>query len=107
MSFLLYPDRDALFLDIDGTLLDIAPTPHAVTVPVSLKTNLAHLHRKLDGALALVSGRSTDLIPTESRLAGVVSGFAVAFSSSPDGQDQRPLGSELDEALAAGRDHAR
>lgn len=47
----------ALFLDVDGTLLDIAPRPDAVHVPASLRTALARLHAGLDGALALVSGR--------------------------------------------------
>ena len=50
--------NSALFLDIDGTLLDIARTPDAVTVPGELKTSLKKLHDDLDGALAFVSGRS-------------------------------------------------
>lgn len=48
----------ALFLDVDGTLIEIAETPHAVIVPPSLKTMLNELSVRLDGALALVSGRS-------------------------------------------------
>lgn len=48
----------SLFLDIDGTLLDIAPTPDQVTVPPGLPPCLGLLHRKLGGALALVSGRA-------------------------------------------------
>src|SRR5258707_15232628 len=47
----------ALFLDVDGTLLDIAPTPDAVTVPVGLGDVLARLDARLGGAMALVSGR--------------------------------------------------
>jgi trehalose 6-phosphate phosphatase len=51
------PRRDwALFFDIDGTLLDIAPSPDTVVVPSALRDNLATLHRTL-GAVALVSGR--------------------------------------------------
>lgn len=57
MSFRLHPNRDALFLDIDGTLLDMAPMPDAVVVPPGLIENLTGLSRKLDGALALISGR--------------------------------------------------
>ncbi|HEX6978304.1 MAG TPA: trehalose-phosphatase [Alphaproteobacteria bacterium] len=49
--------RIALFLDIDGTLLDIAPVPEAVVVPPELRDTLRALHGALDGALALVSGR--------------------------------------------------
>jgi trehalose 6-phosphate phosphatase len=48
----------ALFLDIDGTLLDIADTPTAVIVPPGLPALLRSLHGIFSGALALVSGRS-------------------------------------------------
>lgn len=50
----------ALFLDVDGTLLDIAETPQGVHVPESLKSLLVNTSIHLDGALALVSGRSLD-----------------------------------------------
>jgi trehalose 6-phosphate phosphatase len=49
--------RAALLLDIDGTLLDIAPTPEGVSVPTELRETLATLLRGMSGALALVSGR--------------------------------------------------
>jgi trehalose 6-phosphate phosphatase len=47
----------ALFLDVDGTLLDIAQTPQEVRVSEDLKRLLCEVCAKLDGALALVSGR--------------------------------------------------
>lgn len=47
----------ALFLDIDGTLLDIAPVPEAVVVPPALRDSLSSLYESLGGALAIVSGR--------------------------------------------------
>lgn len=50
----------ALFLDVDGSLLDFAPTPDAVHVPDNLVDALACLHESLSGALALVSGRSLE-----------------------------------------------
>ena len=50
--------RCALLLDIDGTLLDMAPTPDAVVVPPGLMRALQGLHERTGGALALVSGRS-------------------------------------------------
>jgi trehalose 6-phosphate phosphatase len=46
-----------LFLDIDGTLLDIAPTPDAVTVDAALLNLLRRLERASDGAIALITGR--------------------------------------------------
>lgn len=51
-------DHWALFLDVDGCLLDFADRPDAVAVPAALRTCLEALSRRLDGALALVSGRS-------------------------------------------------
>lgn len=47
----------ALFLDFDGTLLDVAATPESVHVPSDLPTDLAAVHDNLAGALAIVSGR--------------------------------------------------
>ena len=47
----------ALFLDFDGTLVALAAQPELVQVPRGLAGTLAELHRKLNGALALVSGR--------------------------------------------------
>ncbi len=46
-----------LFLDVDGTLVDIAPTPDAVVVPDGLVGTLNALSAALGGAVALVSGR--------------------------------------------------
>src|SRR3954471_3871791 len=48
----------ALLLDIDGTLLDFAPTPREVWVPPGLAKTLNRLLDRTSGALALVSGRS-------------------------------------------------
>ena len=59
--------RNALFLDIDGTLLELAPTPAAVRVDAEVSRLLPALHRALDGAFALVTGRALsdldDLFP--------------------------------------------
>lgn len=48
----------AFFLDVDGTLLDIADTPSAVRVDLELLELIERLSRVSGGALALVSGRS-------------------------------------------------
>jgi trehalose 6-phosphate phosphatase len=52
----------ALFLDIDGTLLDLARTPDRVKVPRELLRALEKLTHHLSGALAFVSGRSLESI---------------------------------------------
>jgi trehalose 6-phosphate phosphatase len=51
-------NETALLLDIDGTLLDLAPTPREVWVPPGLAKTLEGLLERTSGALALVSGRS-------------------------------------------------
>ena len=52
------PADSALFLDVDGTLLEFAPRPHEVRVPADLPPIIAACARRLSGALALVSGRA-------------------------------------------------
>lgn len=47
----------SLFLDVDGTLLDIAQAPELVVVPAELSATLSQLADLLGGAVALVSGR--------------------------------------------------
>jgi trehalose 6-phosphate phosphatase len=51
------PDRWALFIDIDGTLLSVAPTPDAVMVPADLVQLLDGLASGLGGAIAILTGR--------------------------------------------------
>jgi len=50
--------HSALFLDFDGTLADLAPQPEAVQLAAGLVPALARLSTLLDGALAIVSGRT-------------------------------------------------
>ena len=49
--------RTALFLDFDGTLAEIVPTPELASMPDETKRALAALQQSLGGALAVVSGR--------------------------------------------------
>jgi trehalose 6-phosphate phosphatase len=48
----------ALFLDVDGSLIDLADRPEDVVVPFDLLGALDRLSARLGGALALVSGRA-------------------------------------------------
>ena len=47
----------ALLLDVDGTMIDIGPSPDEVHVSERLRTSLGRLFELTGGALALVSGR--------------------------------------------------
>lgn len=56
------PQEAALLLDVDGTLLDFAPTPDSVVVPAALLTALRTLRAALGDALAVVSGRPIEQV---------------------------------------------
>ncbi len=62
--------RCALLLDMDGTLLDIAPTPATVVVAPDLPPTLTRLCATLAGALAVVTGRPVEQI--DALLPGIV-----------------------------------
>src|SRR5271170_4497155 len=47
-----------VFLDVDGTLLELRDTPSETFADQELKTLLAYVTERLGGAVALVSGRS-------------------------------------------------
>lgn len=51
-------ESSALFFDVDGTLLEIAPRPDAVHVPPELIATIHRISPFVDGAIALVSGRA-------------------------------------------------
>ncbi len=99
---LLDPRRCAFFFDVDGTLIDIAIHPDAVTVPKSLMEDLRTLDRETGGALALVSGRSIaslDSLFSPLRLAASgVHGAQVRLSSDAEIESHSP---ELSEPLRA------
>ena len=47
-----------MFLDFDGTLVDIAERPDLVKIPAELLTTLQGAHTQLAGAVAFISGRA-------------------------------------------------
>lgn len=78
------PRNAALLLDLDGTLLDIAPTPDAVAVPTALPPTLRRVRDQLHGALAIVSGRPVEdvekLLPDAATAIAGEHGGAIRFS---------------------------
>jgi trehalose 6-phosphate phosphatase len=95
----------AILLDIDGTILDIAPTPREVWVPPKLRHTLACLQDLTGGTLALVSGRplaDIDLIFAPLQLAAV-GGHGAELRPLPNAAPQRratSLSTELKRTLA-------
>jgi trehalose 6-phosphate phosphatase len=69
-------DGAALFLDFDGTLVELAETPESIRVASDLKALIHRLLRRLDGRVAIVSGRSLADLERHLPLAGI------AFSGS-------------------------
>jgi trehalose 6-phosphate phosphatase len=97
----------AILLDIDGTLLDLAPTPREVWVPPGLAETLSRLHDRTSGALALVSGRSLndiDLIFAPEQFPAV-GGHGAEMRISADSEavavHAPPMDKELKRRLAA------
>ncbi|HYI63554.1 MAG TPA: trehalose-phosphatase [Allosphingosinicella sp.] len=72
----LDPRRAALFLDFDGTLVELADTPDSIRVSPGLRPMLERLQHRLDGRLAVVSGRSLADLERHLPAAGI------AFSGS-------------------------
>ncbi|HEX9468126.1 MAG TPA: trehalose-phosphatase [Bradyrhizobium sp.] len=100
-------DECAILLDIDGTLLDLAPTPREVWVPPGLSKTLNRLIEKTSGALALVSGRSLndiDLIFAPDQYPAV-GGHGAEMRLSADAEavatHAPPMDKELKRRLAA------
>ncbi|MVW55478.1 trehalose-phosphatase [Sphingomonas sp. MAH-6] len=96
----------SLFLDFDGTLVDIAERHDAVVVEPTLGRLVTALADRLDGRVAVVSGRSAEDILSYLGIEGTAP-FAVAGSHGlelrwSDGRSEAPARPEgLDEAVAA------
>src|ERR1700674_2731145 len=106
-SMVPHLSETAILLDIDGTLLDLAPTPREVWVPPGLAKTLNRLLEKTSGALALVSGRSLndiDLIFAPGQFPAV-GGHGAEMRLSTDNEavatHAPPMDKELKRRLAA------
>jgi trehalose 6-phosphate phosphatase len=101
------PSQMAILLDIDGTLLDLAPTPREVWVPPDLAITLHQLLERTQGALALVSGRSLndiDLIFAPEQFPAVGGHGAemrLSFDREAVATHAPPMDQELKRRLAA------
>jgi trehalose 6-phosphate phosphatase len=84
--------RIALFLDFDGTLVEIADDPQAIGPPVGLAARLVDLASRLGGACAVVSGRSIE------DLRQFIGPVAIAFAGSHGGHVVAASGTSLREA---------
>ena len=94
MLSLPFPPADllhdaALFLDFDGTLVELAETPDSIRVAPGLGDLLERLWRRLDGRLAIVSGRSLANLERHLPLSGI------AFSGSHGLELRLPDGTRL------------
>jgi len=104
----LVPDlgKCAILLDIDGTIVDIAPSPRQVWVPPALRRTLARLDELTGGAVALVSGRSLndiDLLFSPLQLAAI-GGHGAELRPVAGGESRTcatPLNGALKRALAS------
>ena len=106
-SLVTHLSETAILLDIDGTLLDLMPTPREVWVPPGLSMTLNRLVQRTGGALALVSGRSLndiDLIFAPDVFAAVGGHGAemrIELDSDSVAAHAPPMDKELKRRLAA------
>ena len=91
-------DGAALFLDFDGTLVELADTPDEISIPAALEPTLERLKRKLNGRLAIVSGRSLADLQHHLPLHGI------AFSGSHGLELQLADGTRLPLSIPLGLD---
>src|SRR5690349_3112146 len=106
-SLVPHLSETAILLDVDGTLLDLMPTPREVWVPPGLVKTLNRLLVKTNGALAMVSGRSLndiDLIFAPDQFPAV-GGHGAEMRIDPDSESVAahapPMDKELKRRLAA------
>lgn len=91
----------SLFLDLDGTIVELAETPDAVRISQATRDVLALAISKLDGRVAIVSGRAAEdvaaLVPDLPLQIGGSHGAELRW---PDGRHRTPARNPaLDHAL--------
>lgn len=103
-------DGWALFLDVDGTLIEIADTPEAAAPAPGMRETLAALGGRFGGAVALISGRSLETLDRLfAPLRPVAAGLHGLERRDAAGHVVRPGGPirEIESVGAALRDFAR
>ncbi|HYI41564.1 MAG TPA: trehalose-phosphatase [Allosphingosinicella sp.] len=95
----------ALFLDFDGTLVELADSPGAIAVPARLKPLLDRLSERLDGRLAIVSGRAVDDL--RHHLAGSAAVMSGSHGAELHYGDGRSIPVSAPPGLAAARESIR
>jgi trehalose 6-phosphate phosphatase len=91
----------AFLLDVDGTILDLAPTPREVFVSHELRETLARLWKRTDGGVAFVSGRPVselDLIFSPLQLPAI-GGHGAELRTAPGAAPEAPRLPALDPAV--------
>jgi trehalose 6-phosphate phosphatase len=99
-------DEWCLFLDLDGTLVEVAATPDGIAVPPDLAPLLGRVVTALDGAVGMISGRRISdidrlLAPLKLIAAGV---HGAELRTAVDSEIQyaaKPLAAGVVEALSA------
>lgn len=93
--------RASLFLDIDGTMIELATSPHEVIVSEDARAVLRLARERLDGRVALISGRSADDV--EALFPGLglnIGGSHGVEQRWADGRRNNPVrGNAIDHAL--------
>lgn len=80
----------AFFFDVDGTLLDLAPTPDSVIVTDDLVSSLQKLDDRLSGAVALVTGRPLEFVERWFPFfSGAIAGLHGTEFRLPSGETER------------------
>ena len=95
----------ALFLDFDGTLVELAESPGSIRVPATLGGLLRRLSRKLEGRVAIVSGRSIDDLGRHLPEAGIALSGSHGLELRLAGGDPLPV--EAPQGLAEARAQLR